>query len=43
MYGQQTVFNTRVSGEVTGKTQLKVQVANPATSPLDESSGKAPS
>ena len=36
-----SVFNTRGPGEVTGTTRLKVRVENPATSPLDESSGKA--
>jgi len=35
------VFNTRAPGEVTGMTQLKVRVENPAASHLDESSGKA--
>jgi len=34
------VFNTRALGEVTGTTQLKVQVENLATSRLNESSGK---
>jgi len=33
------VFNTRVSG--TAMTQFKVRVENPATSRLDEFSGKA--
>jgi len=36
-----TVFNTKALGEITGTTQLKVRVENPAASCLDESSGKA--
>jgi len=39
-YRQQTVFNTGASGKVTGTTRHKVRVGNPATSRLDESSGK---
>ena len=35
------MFNTGVPGEVTGTTQLKVRVENPAASHLDESSDKA--
>ena len=35
------MFNTRAPGEVTGTTQLKVRVENPAASRLDESGGKA--
>ena len=35
------MFNTRAPGEVTRMTRLKMRVENPATSPLDESSGKA--
>ena len=35
------MFNTRAPGEVTRMTRLKMRVENSATSPLDESSGKA--
>ena len=35
------MFYTRAPGEVTGMTQLKVQVENPAASRLDEFSDKA--
>ena len=35
------MFSHKVLGEVTGMTQLKMRVGNPAASHLDKSSGKA--